>query len=237
MSPEEIEHFARLIRAQDARQQVKEASPAPDVPGAEEVEAIRQSHEAAAHAWLHGYFDSDYGLTAHADRATLLRLLDAAREELREVREAAAKRLEPDMFWDFDNAEQPYWSIEELIGEERTEGEGIVQVQQAVICPDAAYAYRYTDDPESDDRALTVERLSEDEYKHYRAAMSVATGAREMWRQMVDNLAAKLFEENPAPLHAWMHGKPWSSIHYEYKKHHRDLAHVRLAAALKEPKP
>jgi hypothetical protein len=62
--------------------------------------------------------------------------------------------------------------------------------------------------------------------------MSVATGARAMWSQMVDNLAAKLFEENPSPLPARMHGKPWSHIDYNYKKHHRSLAHDRLAAAL-----
>jgi hypothetical protein len=55
-----------------------------------ELEAIRARHEAAE---SDGRYDlswhEDYGQAAHRDRATLLRLLDAAREELREVREAA----------------------------------------------------------------------------------------------------------------------------------------------------
>jgi alcohol dehydrogenase class IV len=57
----------------------------------DELEAIRARHGAAnapngnitAIQWR-----LTYGGDAHADRATLLRLLDAAREELREVREA-----------------------------------------------------------------------------------------------------------------------------------------------------
>jgi len=59
---------------------------------ANELSAIRARHEATnapngnitAIQWR-----LTYGGDAHADRATLLRLLDAAREELREVREAA----------------------------------------------------------------------------------------------------------------------------------------------------
>jgi hypothetical protein len=52
----------------------------------DELEAIRARH------WVAGQYVTlalDAGQQAHADRATLLRLLDAAREELREVREAA----------------------------------------------------------------------------------------------------------------------------------------------------
>jgi len=33
-----------------------------------------------------------------------------------------------------------------------------------------------------------------------------------------------------------MHGKPWSSIDYNYRKHHRALAHEQLCAALGETK-
>jgi hypothetical protein len=55
--------------------------PAPDVPSSEEIEAIRARHEACGHIEEWPDFDS---FTAHTDRATLLRLLDAAREELRE---------------------------------------------------------------------------------------------------------------------------------------------------------
>ena len=60
----------------------------------DEVEAIRRRHEAAnapngnitAIQWR-----LTYGGDAHTDRATLLRLLDAARAELVGVREAAQK--------------------------------------------------------------------------------------------------------------------------------------------------
>jgi hypothetical protein len=72
----------------------------------DELEAIRARHEAAKQALdddryyssPNGYpppsFSHDSGKRAHADRATLLRFLDAAREELAEVREAAADVLE-----------------------------------------------------------------------------------------------------------------------------------------------
>jgi hypothetical protein len=61
--------------------------PAPDVPGAEEVEAIRARHEADDD--LSGDWQkSDYELIIElrADRATLLALLDAARAELAGVK-------------------------------------------------------------------------------------------------------------------------------------------------------
>jgi hypothetical protein len=63
--------------------------PTPDVPGAEEVEAIRARHESdeRADTW-------PAAKVIHTDRATLLRLLDAALEELREIREAGADVLE-----------------------------------------------------------------------------------------------------------------------------------------------
>jgi len=63
-----------------------------DVPSADEVEAIRRRHEAAdkdsGHEWAGLHADH-----AHTDRATLLDLLDAARAELAEVREAAGPWL------------------------------------------------------------------------------------------------------------------------------------------------
>ena len=95
-------------RFEDALHEAKAAlsHPVPDVPGAEEVEAIRKRHK-----WeLDGSYMDHAGDEAHRDRATLLKehdrqqyaiqiknsqieeleeLLDAAREELREVREAA----------------------------------------------------------------------------------------------------------------------------------------------------
>ena len=55
----------------------------------DELEAIRARHEVTEHDW----WPAAAGV-AHADRATLLRLLDAAREELREVKEAASETLE-----------------------------------------------------------------------------------------------------------------------------------------------
>ena len=68
---------------------------APDVPTAEEIDAIRARHEALealGHLAHH-----DWASEAHADRATLLRLLDAAREELAEERAKlteSARRVE-----------------------------------------------------------------------------------------------------------------------------------------------
>jgi hypothetical protein len=245
-------------RFEDALHEAKSAlsHPAPDVPSADEVEAIRARHEAAdkdsGHEWAGLHADH-----AHTDRATLIALLDAAREtqrdailawrkrgaeldaaraELSEERAKIKKRLEADMFWDYDDAERPYDSVEELIQEREYEGEGIVEVQEAIQLPTAAYIYRIANDPEADDEII-LERLSDEGYRHYRAAMSVASGARAMWSQMVDNFAAKLFEENPSPLPAWMHGKPWSSIDYNYKKYHRGLAHDRLAADLAKDAP
>jgi hypothetical protein len=57
---------------------------------ANELEAIRARHKTAdARFVVQGItLDGAAVPRAHADRATLLRLLDAAREELREVREA-----------------------------------------------------------------------------------------------------------------------------------------------------
>ena len=69
-------------------------APAPLAQSTEEVEAIRARHEAAdkdsGHEWAGLHADH-----AHTDRATLLRLLDAARAELAEVAEikAAAKKV------------------------------------------------------------------------------------------------------------------------------------------------
>ena len=51
----------------------------------EELEAIRARHE----AWDRASECNDATKQCHTDRATLLRLLDAARAELAEVREAA----------------------------------------------------------------------------------------------------------------------------------------------------
>jgi hypothetical protein len=77
--------------------------PAPDVPGAEEVEAIRARHEAAKQALdderyysgnVPAVFPTNEGKRAHADRATLLRLLDAARAELAKVKKAAGPFVE-----------------------------------------------------------------------------------------------------------------------------------------------
>jgi hypothetical protein len=76
-------------RFEDALHEAKAAlsRPAPDVPGADELEAIRARHEADILCNnMHPHHKQ-----AEADRATLLRLLDAARAELVGVREAAQK--------------------------------------------------------------------------------------------------------------------------------------------------
>ncbi len=59
--------------------------PAPDVPGAEEVEQIRARHEACENEQSLDWIDA-HGPGAHTDRATLLALLDAARAELAEAK-------------------------------------------------------------------------------------------------------------------------------------------------------
>ena len=79
-----------------------------DVPGAEEVEAIRRRHEADEQAAEEGDGVPPLRLiAAYIDRTTLLRLLDAARAELAEVREAAEVRAWrtstraklPELYW------------------------------------------------------------------------------------------------------------------------------------------
>ena len=57
----------------------------------DEIEAIRARHEETHRKYTAQGITLDGAAAprAHVDRATLLRLLDAAREELREVREAA----------------------------------------------------------------------------------------------------------------------------------------------------
>jgi hypothetical protein len=53
----------------------------------DELEAIRERHQEAEHD-NNSNWATDHGAQAHFDRETLLRLLDAAREELAEVKEA-----------------------------------------------------------------------------------------------------------------------------------------------------
>jgi hypothetical protein len=67
------------------------SAPAPDVPSLEEIEAIR-----ARHINKHDdpEFSEDDGYDAHNDRWTLLRLLDAAREELRAEQTKVAELVE-----------------------------------------------------------------------------------------------------------------------------------------------
>ena len=58
----------------------------------DELEAIRARHEEAEQD-NNSNWAADHGARAHFDRETLLRLLDAAREDLREVKEAALSAL------------------------------------------------------------------------------------------------------------------------------------------------
>jgi hypothetical protein len=92
------------------------AHPAPDVPGAEEVEAIRARHEADDD--LSGDWQkSNYELIRElrADRATLLRLLDAAHAELAEVREAAGPFSN---LWQDISFGNPYATIDQMVWRE-----------------------------------------------------------------------------------------------------------------------
>ena len=49
------------------------------------IEEIRARHEAGWGGWMHGYYDIDDGEQAHADRAALLRALDAMVKENAEL--------------------------------------------------------------------------------------------------------------------------------------------------------
>ena len=79
-----------------------------DVPGAEEVEQIRaRAARDAANPGVHSDGRALRSAQAEGDRTTLLRLLDAARAELAEVREAAEVRAWrtstraklPELYW------------------------------------------------------------------------------------------------------------------------------------------
>jgi DNA-binding MarR family transcriptional regulator len=59
----------------------------------DELEAIRERHQEAEHD-NNSNWAADHGAQAHFDRETLLRLLDAAREELREVKKATVPFVE-----------------------------------------------------------------------------------------------------------------------------------------------
>jgi hypothetical protein len=73
-------------------------TPAQPAPSTDEVEEIRARHDECDRQgplWA----PSTYAFKAHADRATLLRLLDAARAELASVREAAESRRGSLLWW------------------------------------------------------------------------------------------------------------------------------------------
>jgi hypothetical protein len=87
------------VDAMKARIALRFKRPAPDVPSADEVEAIRARHEADCGFESDGMDNAEWraALTmlatrAHTDRASLLALLDAARAELAEER-AKVERL------------------------------------------------------------------------------------------------------------------------------------------------
>ena len=84
---------------------------------ANELEQIRARHEAQDQMWqLRQAMNPRTSVdAAHTDRATLLRLLDAAREELQEVE--ILKRLAPEYFrWTggHDQTEDPEWICDKL---------------------------------------------------------------------------------------------------------------------------
>jgi hypothetical protein len=77
----------------------------------EELEAIRARHEVEEDGWGGSFWPAVAGV-AHQDRATLLRLLDAARAELAEVANAA----EVFRMWnDFDDGRPDDKTVESLI--------------------------------------------------------------------------------------------------------------------------
>lgn len=86
--------------------------------------------------------------------------------------------LEPDMFWDQDNPEQPHYDIEELFREQDYDRDRdiIIDTQEAVRCEDGAYFCRInspSEDSETDDAEVIIRKLTDDERKQWRAVYRV----------------------------------------------------------------
>ena len=84
-----VEQELRDINERRLARAFGKGDPAPDVPVAEEEAKIREMYAHMSEAYSDPIWPN-----GHATIVTLLRLLDAAREDLREVREAAADVLE-----------------------------------------------------------------------------------------------------------------------------------------------
>jgi hypothetical protein len=70
----------------------------------DELEAIRARHEDTSGGWMQGHCDIEDGEQAHTDRATLLRLLDAARKSVDRLEVALTVMSEAaDQFDDWDD--------------------------------------------------------------------------------------------------------------------------------------
>jgi hypothetical protein len=90
-----------------------------------EIDAIRARHEQAEDDDYRDNWVLRHGLKAHADRATLMRLLDAAREELREVREAAGPFVK---LWEDLSFGNPYAPIDQMVWREGEADNGVYQI-------------------------------------------------------------------------------------------------------------
>jgi hypothetical protein len=133
----------------------------------------------------------------HADRATLLRLLDAAREELREAEAKLAKMQTPTIQWDPDDPEVPIDSVEELAERfvDYDNMHGVFAIDNAHVLPST---YHYFEAGIDDDTGNVGEtyciEITKDEYNGARAANAVGWFAKKAkWH--TDRLAAALKEE------------------------------------------
>jgi hypothetical protein len=181
-----------LVAAEDALAAI--SHPAPDVPSSEEIDAIRARHEADSGFESDGMDSAEWraALTmlatrAHTDRATLLRLLDAAREEL-------AKMQKPSIQWDPDNPEVPINSVEDLAESFVDYGHryGVFAVDNAHVLPST---YHYFEAGIDDDTGNVGEtyciEITKDEYNGARAANAVGWFAKKAkWH--TERLAAAL---------------------------------------------
>ena len=137
----------------------------------ETIAEIRARHEAWPVDAMGGPL-TPFG-EACADRATLLLALAEAQERAERAEAALKAAQEPDMFWDQENPETPYWDIEELLREREYDRDTdvVIETSEAIRCGDSAYLCRIisaAEDADDDSPTFCIRKLTEDERKEYR---------------------------------------------------------------------
>jgi len=126
-------------------------------------------------------------------------LIESARRV--ERLEAALKQSqEPDMFWDQDDPERPYYSIEELLREREYDRDKdiVIETSEAISCDYGAYLCRIISaDEDADDNGPTfsIRKLTEDERKEYRNVERIWYAIRNLKPLFVARAALK--EQTP----------------------------------------